>query len=266
MHDHVKTGPVLRLAALLPVGALVLGACSVGAERTLKTADVQRQIASQLEAQSHQRPTSVDCPGDIRAQKGQTFHCTLTADDGSTIGATGTVTGSGGKFTFVVDTRVSTPPTSAPARARTNRTGSLADVFAPVPGFRFVDLPPAGVAAFQAAVMSDPAAKAAIRDAAARSVVTQDGSDVGIIAAVAFDERTASLPGFQNGFVQGAAESSGATSREPITLAGQPALFFTSPRGNGVAFAQGLLGLIVEGGGDRLTVEKVMTRLIAGNS
>jgi hypothetical protein len=52
--------------------------------------ELERQIKDELRSQTGVTPTSVDCPQDVPAEKGDTFRCTAVADDGSV--ATITVT------------------------------------------------------------------------------------------------------------------------------------------------------------------------------
>ncbi|MFN8161032.1 MAG: DUF4333 domain-containing protein [Solirubrobacterales bacterium] len=69
----------LAVAALVPA-ALAIGGCGT---KTLNTDDVQSSISSGLAQKTGTKPKSVDCPGDVKAEKGGTFTCTLTAPDGS---------------------------------------------------------------------------------------------------------------------------------------------------------------------------------------
>jgi Domain of unknown function (DUF4333) len=59
---------------------------------TVTKADVEKQISDQLTQKVGQTPKSVTCPGDLAAQTGTTVRCILTADNGTTIGLTVTVT------------------------------------------------------------------------------------------------------------------------------------------------------------------------------
>ena len=93
-------------AALVAAGVLLLSACdaSVGVgERVLDSAEVEAEVVNQLEAEVGERPESVDCPDEIEAAEGETYRCTLTAEDGSTIGLTLTMTDDEGNFDIEVD-------------------------------------------------------------------------------------------------------------------------------------------------------------------
>lgn len=67
--------------------ALSTAACSAG---SVAQKDVEQGVADQLEKQVGDRP-EVSCASDLKAEVGKTVRCELTADDGSTIGATVTV-------------------------------------------------------------------------------------------------------------------------------------------------------------------------------
>lgn len=98
-----------RMATALAAGtaaAVLLPACSASFEvggSTLDTAEVEAEVADQLEALVGERPASIDCPDDITAEEGATHRCTLTTDDGSTIGLTLTMTDDEGSFDIEVD-------------------------------------------------------------------------------------------------------------------------------------------------------------------
>ena len=102
---------VLGLAGAGLIAAAVTG-CS-GSSAVSKS-DVEQQISSKLAAKVGQTPKSVSCPGNLKAKVGESMVCTLTADDGSTIGVTATVTSvSGGSVKF--DIKAGTKATPAPA-------------------------------------------------------------------------------------------------------------------------------------------------------
>lgn len=64
--------------------ALSTAACGAG---SVAQKDVEKGVADQLEKQVGTRP-EVSCASDLAAEVGKTIRCELTADDGSTIGAT----------------------------------------------------------------------------------------------------------------------------------------------------------------------------------
>lgn len=72
------------------VGAalLLLAACGTS---SVDQDEVERQVSQQLTKQVGQEPDSIDCPGDLEAEKGTTMRCTLTEGDES-LGLTVTVT------------------------------------------------------------------------------------------------------------------------------------------------------------------------------
>ena len=90
-----------KLAAGLAVAA-VLGLAACG-EKTLDTGDAERQIADKLDELRNVRPKEVSCPDDMKAKKGETYRCTITAPNGEQIGATVEMTDDDGKFRFEVD-------------------------------------------------------------------------------------------------------------------------------------------------------------------
>ncbi len=85
---------------VLAAAAITLAACGQG---VLDTAELEAQIAAELERQTGVTPSSVDCPADVPAEEGGTFRCTVTADDGSSIGLTVTQTDDQGSIDWEVD-------------------------------------------------------------------------------------------------------------------------------------------------------------------
>ena len=93
--------PMSRLARILILAtALALPACS---EKVINTDELEGEIARELEAQTGVVPASVECPDDVPAEKGGTFRCTVTADDGSSAGITVTQTDDQGSIDWEVD-------------------------------------------------------------------------------------------------------------------------------------------------------------------
>ncbi len=76
--------PMRRLAAVALVGAVLTG-CSAG---KVSGNVLEKTVADRLDQQTGQRPDKVDCPHDLDARAGAKTRCTLTASDGSKIGAT----------------------------------------------------------------------------------------------------------------------------------------------------------------------------------
>lgn len=64
--------------AMAILGAALMGLAACG-QATVPAADVEQQVATQLEAQVGQAPDSVTCPGDLPAQMGAKLECELTA-------------------------------------------------------------------------------------------------------------------------------------------------------------------------------------------
>src|SRR3954451_1888963 len=64
----------------LVAGALVLAAC--GSDKTVDTATIEQGIKQQVDTASP--ITKVSCPDDVKAEKGDTFNCSLTAENGAT--------------------------------------------------------------------------------------------------------------------------------------------------------------------------------------
>jgi hypothetical protein len=95
---------LMRTFLLLPALALVACGGTVGVgEKVLNKSDVERGAKEQLTATVGQAPKSISCPGDMKARVGETQSCTLTADDGTKLGTTITVTKvNGGRATYEV--------------------------------------------------------------------------------------------------------------------------------------------------------------------
>ena len=79
------------LAACAAVAALTSCSFSASTGKSVKKADVEKQIADQLAANVGQRPTSVTCPDNLKAKVGTTMRCTLDSS-GTKYGLTVTVT------------------------------------------------------------------------------------------------------------------------------------------------------------------------------
>ncbi len=104
---------------LLVLGALstclLAAGCSSGTP-TVSQTDVETQVKEAVAKQVGQTPKSISCPSSLAATVGATQRCTLTAEDGSTIGLTVTVTsveGGTAKFSVQVDSASPAPGASA---------------------------------------------------------------------------------------------------------------------------------------------------------
>ena len=90
----------IRTAAAL-AALLVFAGCT--AQRVVDTEALEANIASEIESQAGFTPTSVSCPEDVPAQEGDTFSCTVTAEDGSSANVTVRQTDDQGSVTWEVD-------------------------------------------------------------------------------------------------------------------------------------------------------------------
>jgi hypothetical protein len=68
------------LALFLSVAAATLTGCSAS---SMSQADVEKQISDQLTEQVGQKPDKVTCPGDLKAEEGETMTCVLEAGEDS---------------------------------------------------------------------------------------------------------------------------------------------------------------------------------------
>ena len=80
---------------------LVFAGCT--GQRVVDTEALEANIASEIEAQAGFAPTSVSCPEDVPAQEGDTFNCTVTAEDGSSANVSVRQTDDQGSVTWEVD-------------------------------------------------------------------------------------------------------------------------------------------------------------------
>jgi hypothetical protein len=64
---------------------VLLGACQVSvSDDTLDADKLELEVGRGIEEQTGIQVESVDCPDDVQIQAGDTFTCTVTAEDGST--------------------------------------------------------------------------------------------------------------------------------------------------------------------------------------
>lgn len=83
--------------ALLGTWALVACSDSGGVDRE----ELEQTVKEKLAEEVGQTPKSIDCPEELKAELDASIRCTLTAEDGSEIGLTVTVTGvDGGDVNF----------------------------------------------------------------------------------------------------------------------------------------------------------------------
>lgn len=90
----------VALASALPLAAALAAGCGT---TTLNTDEAEKQIAAGIEKQTGVKLLKVDCPSDVEAKKGKTFHCTLTVPNGRKVRLTAVQTSDDGKFTYRVD-------------------------------------------------------------------------------------------------------------------------------------------------------------------
>ncbi len=100
---------------LLVLGALstclLAAGCSSGTP-TVSQTDVETQVKEALAKQVGQTPKSISCPSSLAATVGATQRCTLTTDDGATLGLTVKVTSvdnGTAKFSVEVDSASPAP-------------------------------------------------------------------------------------------------------------------------------------------------------------
>ena len=163
-------------------------------------------------------------------------------------------------------------PTTTTARAAPTTTVALEgnalprlpEVFAPIPGHTYVELPESVLVGLQDQFASDPDTEEAVAAADGRSV-TRNGEPVAVIIAVGFDEKSAALPGVEQGFVSGATEDAVPGSKKTLRLSGEEATFGTDSDGvHTIAWLKGTLALVIIGD-DEAGITTVATALIAAN-
>ena len=91
-----------RAAAAAAVAALALTASACGEEVVSKD-EVQDEVSNLIQQQAGAKPKSVDCPEDLKAEKGEKMRCKVTAG-GQDVNADVTVTSvDGDKANFSVE-------------------------------------------------------------------------------------------------------------------------------------------------------------------
>ncbi len=81
------------------VAAAVLAACG---DKTLDTGDAEKKIAEGVQEQQDYEPERVECPEDMKAEKGESYECKVTAPGGREATARITMVDDEGRFRFVV--------------------------------------------------------------------------------------------------------------------------------------------------------------------
>jgi len=166
------------------------------------------------------------------------------------------------------DDEESSTTTTTEAATQSTQVGNalprLPKVFVPISNHTYVELPGSVLSDLQDQFASDPATKEAVAAADGRSV-TKDGEPVAVIIAVGFDEKSAALPGVEQGFVSGATEDAVPGSKKTLRLSGEDATFGTDEDGtHTIAWLKGTLALVIIGD-DEPAITTVATALIAGN-
>jgi hypothetical protein len=73
--------PPRVLLALTAAAALALAGCG---DKKLDTDKLESKIKDGIQKQAGVRVKSVDCPGDVKVKKGDTFNCKATTSSGQT--------------------------------------------------------------------------------------------------------------------------------------------------------------------------------------
>jgi hypothetical protein len=75
--------PIVPHVGLLLAAVLALAALAGCGTATLDTDKAENGIKSNIEQQTGAQVSSVDCPGDVKAEKGKSFTCEATGADGT---------------------------------------------------------------------------------------------------------------------------------------------------------------------------------------
>ena len=89
---------------VVAAATLLLAGCG-SSTKSVSQEQVETRISEQLTKQVGQKPDTISCPGDLKAEKGTTMRCKLTSG-GTSLGLTVKVTsvdGSNVKFDIQVD-------------------------------------------------------------------------------------------------------------------------------------------------------------------
>ena len=93
------TRTTLTAAAAALTAVAAIAGCG---EKTIETGELEGELKKQLGADAGVEPKSVECPDDIKAEKGKKFDCTLTAPNGDEVRVEVTLTNDDGGFEAVV--------------------------------------------------------------------------------------------------------------------------------------------------------------------
>lgn len=96
------TRACLTVAAVAAATSLTACEASVSTGKTIDSGNAEKLIGEQLSKQFGGGKVAVDCPQDIKAEKGGTFTCTATSPDGKeTAKVEATQKDDKGNFSFV---------------------------------------------------------------------------------------------------------------------------------------------------------------------
>jgi predicted small lipoprotein YifL len=87
----------LLIAPAALLATFGLAACG---DKTIETGSAEKSISDNIEQQGLPKPKSVECPDEIKAEKGGKFSCTLTTADGSKVKVNASQTDDNGRFNF----------------------------------------------------------------------------------------------------------------------------------------------------------------------
>jgi hypothetical protein len=161
----------------------------------------------------------------------------------------------------------STVETTSVSSTKASATGDLSTAFDHIAGYELAELPASVLEGarqqYQNEVSGNSLAQQAVKDINGRTV-SKEGNKVAIVLGMSFNPDLSSQPGFQEGFVSGAAGN----DSSPVTLSGESATTFTQTDGTvGVVFAKDRLGLLVIGaGGSSTDLQDIMSKLIGNNT
>lgn len=175
--------------------------------------------------------------------------------------------GGGGGSDKAKDTTSTTAQGQTTTDESASATGDLSAAFDHIAGYELAELPASVLDTarkqYQNEVSGNTAAQKAVTELNGR-MVNREGQPVAFVLAMSFSPEFSSQPGFQDGFVEGAAGS----DSSPVTLSGESAVTFHQPDGTeGVVFAKNRLGLLVIGnGGSSTDLQDIMSKLIGNNT
>ena len=92
----------MKTRSLVTGAALVLLVPLAGCGKTLDSADLEKELKTQLGKDAGAAPKSVSCPDNIEVKKGKKFDCTLIAPNGDKVTVNVTLTNDNGGFTATV--------------------------------------------------------------------------------------------------------------------------------------------------------------------